>query len=207
VTTIGFTALALGALSGFRHAFEPDHLAAVSTLVTERPGPVRAARLGAWWGLGHTLALAAVAGVLTVLDLTLPTRVEQAFEFAVALMLCALGVRAIRLGLRQGARGPSHPHAHWFGTHTHASPTSHVHVGAAALATRPLLIGIVHGLAGSGAVTALVMTALPTARRGSCTRYSSAWRPWPAWRSYRASPACGSAASCTRRGRQVDSPC
>jgi hypothetical protein len=163
VTTIGFTALALGALSGFRHAFEPDHLAAVSTLVTERPGPARAAGLGAWWGLGHTLALGGVAAVLTVLDLTLPTRVEQAFELAVALMLCALGVRAIRIGLRQGATGPWHLHTHWFGTHTHASPTSHVHVGAAALAPRPLLIGIVHGLAGSGAVTALVMTALPTA--------------------------------------------
>jgi hypothetical protein len=163
VTTIGFTALALGALSGFRHAFEPDHLAAVSTLVTERPGPARAAGLGAWWGLGHTLALGGVAAVLTLLDLTLPARVEQAFELAVAFMLCALGVRAIRVGLRQGRMGPSHAHTHWFGTHTHASPTPHVHVGSAALAPRPLLIGIVHGLAGSGAVTALVMTALPTA--------------------------------------------
>ena len=85
------TSSGLGSLLGMRHALEPDHLAAVSTLVSAERGGYRAALLGACWGLGHTLALLAVGIVLVVLQAEMPTRVSDLFEFSVAVMLVGLG--------------------------------------------------------------------------------------------------------------------
>jgi len=76
--------------------------------------------------------------------------------------MIALGYRAIRLAARQGPSGPPHVHQHRHVVHVHAGVPAHVHVGRWTLARRPLLIGAVHGLAGSGALTALVLTTLPT---------------------------------------------
>lgn len=154
---------ALGTLLGMRHALEPDHLTAVSTLVTSSPGErggVRAALLGASWGVGHTLSLVAVGAVLVVLRAEMPPSVADLFELFVAVMLVALGVRAIALAVRQGPRGPAHTHHHGRVVHKHAGATPHVHVGHWTLARRPLIVGAVHGLAGSGALTALVLATL-----------------------------------------------
>lgn len=157
------TGSALGALLGMRHALEPDHLAAVSTLVSEQRGSRRAAWLGFCWGLGHTLALVIVGIVLVGLRAEMPPRVADLFEFGVAIMLIALGLRAIARAAREGTHGPSAPHAHGGVMHQHPGVAQHVHVGSLTLARRPLLVGIVHGLAGSGALTALVLATLPTA--------------------------------------------
>jgi hypothetical protein len=152
-----------GSLLGMRHALEPDHLAAVSTLVTHERGSYRAAMLGACWGLGHTLSLLVVGVVLVVLQAEMPARAADAFEFGVALMLIGLGLRAIYLAARQGPAGPVHVHHHHGGVvHLHAGTPAHVHIGRWTLARRPLLVGAVHGLAGSGALTALVLTTLPS---------------------------------------------
>src|SRR6516164_5655094 len=154
---------ALGSLLGMRHALEPDHLTAVSTLVTTVPGErgrYRAAMLGAFWGLGHTLSLVVVGAVLIVLRTEMPARVSDVFELFVAIMLVALGVRAIALAGRQGPVGPAHTHHHGQVVHRHAGARPHVHVGKWTLARRPLLVGAVHGLAGSGALTALVLATL-----------------------------------------------
>ena len=153
----------LGVALGMRHAIEPDHLAAVSTLVAEERSPVAGARLGALWGLGHTTALLAVGLTLALLRVELPAPLADVFEFGVAIMLFALGVRAIHRALLQSASGPATRHAHGASTHVHVGPHEHVHVFRWTLAKRPLLIGIVHGLAGSGALTALVLAQLPTA--------------------------------------------
>lgn len=152
----------LGSLLGMRHALEPDHLAAVSTLVTRERGSYKAALLGAWWGIGHTLSLLVVGIALVMLRAELPPRAADLFEFFVAIMLVALGVRAVYLAARQGPAGPAHIHHHGAVVHTHSGVQGHVHVGRWTLARRPLLIGAVHGLAGSGALTALVLTTLPT---------------------------------------------
>jgi len=80
----------------------------------------------------------------------------------VALMLVALGVRAIIQSVRQGPAGPLHVHRHGHLVHRHAAVPAHVHIGTWTLARQPLLVGAVHGLAGSGALTALVLTTLPT---------------------------------------------
>jgi beta-lactamase regulating signal transducer with metallopeptidase domain len=153
----------LGLLLGMRHACEPDHLLAVSTLMSTERSTIRATGLGVFWGLGHTLSLLVVGAVLALGHTQLPASAALLFEFAVSLMLVALGVRAIALAWRQGAAGPSHAHAHSTTIHQHRGALDHVHVGPLTLARRPLLVGMVHGLAGSGALTALVMANLPTA--------------------------------------------
>ena len=156
------TSSGLGSLLGMRHALEPDHVAAVSTLVTGERSGVKAAWLGACWGVGHTLTLIVAGAVLVLLRAEMPAVASDAFEFAVALMLVGLGVRAIYHAVRQGPSGPAHLHHHGRLVHVHPGVPAHVHIGTWTLARRPLLVGAVHGLAGSGALTALVLTTLPS---------------------------------------------
>jgi nitrile hydratase accessory protein len=155
VPPLGFAASAgLGTVLGMRHALEPDHLAAVSTLMTGERSSAKAAWLGAWWGLGHTLTLFTAGALLVVLQAEMPAIVAQTLEVCVALLLVGFGVRAIRQGASRAPRGP---------THSHKKPkaVSPFQVERWTLA-RPLLVGAVHGLAGSGALTALVVTTLPS---------------------------------------------
>ena len=156
------TSSGLGSLLGMRHALEPDHLAAVSTLVTGERNSFKAAFLGVCWGLGHTFSLIVVGTILVMLRAEMPLRVADGFEFCVALMLIGLGLRAIYIAARQGPSGPAHVHHHGHTVHVHHGAPAHIHIGTWTLARRPLLVGAVHGLAGSGALTALVLTTLPS---------------------------------------------
>jgi hypothetical protein len=156
------SAVLLGIALGARHALDPDHLAAVSVLVTEAPHPKSGALLGALWGVGHTAALLTVAFVLAALSTTLPETVAAAFELGVALMLILLGVRALTRAARAGGMGPPFAHVHGSGPHAHTGSLQHVHVGRWVLAARPAVIGLVHGLAGSGMLTAFAASKLPS---------------------------------------------
>jgi nitrile hydratase accessory protein len=152
---LGFAASAgLGTVLGMRHALEPDHLAAVSALMTGERSSAKAAWLGAWWGLGHTLTLFTAGALLVVLKAEMPAIVAKVLELCVALLLVGFGVRAIRQGASRVPKGP---------THSHKKPraVSTFQVDRWTLA-RPLVVGAVHGLAGSGAMTALVVTTLPS---------------------------------------------
>jgi hypothetical protein len=153
----------LGLVVGLRHAFEPDHLTAVATLATETQNVRRGALLGALWGLGHTVSLVVVGAILIAIGAALPERLAAGFELAVCAMLIALGVRAIVRARRLGPVGPVHAHSHGGAMHVHAAVDTHLHVGGWILAWRPLAVGLVHGLAGSGALTALVFAQLPSA--------------------------------------------
>ncbi len=152
----------VGSLVGLRHALEPDHVAAVSTLIDRERNPYRAALLGAWWGIGHTLALVAAGIALVLLRVEMPGQLAVAFELVVAVMLTGLGLRSISEALRRGGQGPLHLHRHRTVEHQHPAGAAHVHVGRWTFALKPLLIGAVHGLAGSGALMALVFTSLPS---------------------------------------------
>jgi high-affinity nickel-transport protein len=160
--------LFFGFLLGLRHAVEADHLAAVSTIVSERRSVSGAAAVGALWGVGHTLALVAAGVAVILFRVEIGDRTEMALEFSVALMLIALGVNALRK-LRRGAL--LHFHAHRHGQRWHAHP--HLHDGAAApeeshgethhglrAGARPLVVGMIHGLAGSAAVMLLVLATI-----------------------------------------------
>jgi len=152
----------IGLVVGLRHAFEPDHLTAVATLATETRGGRWGAALGALWGLGHTVSLIVVGVVLIALGEALPDRLAASFELAVSFVLIGLGVRAIVRATREGQHGPIHAHAHGGHAHVHAGPDAHVHLGRWTLAWRPLAVGLVHGLAGSGALTAFAFAKLTT---------------------------------------------
>jgi hypothetical protein len=151
-----------GSLLGMRHALEPDHLAAVSTLVSRERNGYKAALLGACWGIGHTLSLVVVGAVLVLLRAEMPARMTDLFEVAVAVMLIALGLRAIGQAARLGQIGPARLHRHRGLVHQHPGMPAHVHIGTWTFAQRPLIIGAVHGLAGSGTLTALVLATLPS---------------------------------------------
>jgi nitrile hydratase accessory protein len=152
---VGFAASAsFGALLGMRHALEPDHLAAVSTLMTGERSSAKAAWLGACWGMGHTLTLLATGAVLVLFRAEMPAIAAQVFELCVVLLLVGFGVRAMYQGARRMSARP---------THSHRTPGafSLLQMDGWTLA-RPVLVGAVHGLAGSGALIALVVTTLPS---------------------------------------------
>jgi len=150
----------LGLFVGLRHAFEPDHLTAVATLAPETRDARRGALLGALWGLGHTVSLVIVGVVLIAVGEALPERLAATFELCVSFVLVALGIRAIARAYREGQIGPLREHAHAGSSHRHAGPDAHVHLGRWTLSWRPLAVGLVHGLAGSGALTAIVFAQL-----------------------------------------------
>ena len=107
ITSSGFASLL-----GMRHALEPDHMAAVSTLVQRERSGYRAALLGACWGVGHTIALLMVGLGLVLLRSEMPARLADTFEMAVAAMLIVLGIRSVAQAARLGLNGPARRHAH-----------------------------------------------------------------------------------------------
>jgi hypothetical protein len=150
-----------GLAQGVRHALEPDHLAAVSTLVADRRSSRQAASYAVAWGLGHALVLLAFGGALILVRARLPERAAACLELAVAAMLVALGVRAVRRAFVRGPGGAL-SHDHGDGDHLHAGPADHVHVRGLTLSTQPLVVGCIHGLAGSGALAAVVLSQMAT---------------------------------------------
>jgi ABC-type nickel/cobalt efflux system permease component RcnA len=170
-------ALAIALLLGLRHATDPDHLTAVSTLAMseDERGARRAARLGAAWGLGHALTLFLLGLPVVVLGSRLPGWLQQAFELAVGVVIVVL---AVRLLLRWRS-GYFHVHEHTHGEVRHAHP--HVHAGAPAdphphrhehshvperLGRSPFTafgIGLIHGAGGSAGVGVLLVAAIPDA--------------------------------------------
>jgi sulfite exporter TauE/SafE len=152
--------IVLGILVGLRHAFEADHLTAVSTLVAETHSPRTGALLGVLWGIGHTVSLVVVGVILVIVGATLPERAGVVFELGVAAMLLVLGVRTIALASRASTHTHTHPHSHSYLT-LKSHPHVHEHTHVAAKRWRPVIVGLVHGLAGSGALTAIVFARLP----------------------------------------------
>src|SRR6476646_2412768 len=145
-----------------RHALEPDHIAAVSTLVSDEQSSIRAAWLGVCWGIGHTLTLFVVGLGLVLVQSEIPSGLADVFEIFVSMMLIGLGMRSVLQAARLGSKGPAILHKHRWIVHQHPGMPAHVHIGNWTLARRPLLVGAVHGLAGSGALTALVLATLPS---------------------------------------------
>jgi len=183
--------IAVGFFLGMRHATDPDHVIAVTTFVTQQRDIKKSALIGAFWGIGHTLTIFVVGAAIILFGLVIPPRVGLSMELSVGLMLIILGLMNVRSFMRsvparhaQAASNTvhSHPHQHGDYVHTHPhghTPEAHSHsddqtplarldrlFGRAASyqALRPLVIGIVHGLAGSAAVALLVLTTIRSTR-------------------------------------------
>lgn len=127
-------ALTFGFALGVRHATDVDHVAAIGALVADGRGTRRAALVGASWGIGHSVSVLLVGGALVLFRLPMPVRVALALEFLVAIMLVALGMRSLL-----------------------------ARAGTAIARARPLVVGIVHGLAGSAALVLLLIATTSTA--------------------------------------------
>lgn len=164
------TSLSLGFTVGLMHAFDPDHLVAMSTMVSRERSIRRSSLLGAMWGLGHTTSLALVGLAVLALQLTIPPSLSKGMELAVAMMIVALGGHLIwqsakEFGLHRHTHahdGPNHAHIH---LHSNSSPTNHQH-HLPRSHTKTFAIGIIHGLAGSAAVLLAVMTTMTSTVQG-----------------------------------------
>ncbi|HVZ33171.1 MAG TPA: high-affinity nickel-transport family protein [Polyangiaceae bacterium] len=151
-----FATLLLGFLLGMRHATDADHVVAVSTIVT-RERTTRAAMLvGALWGLGHALTLFLVGGAIVLFGVVIPTRLGLSMELCVAVMLVSLGMLNVTGALR-GVQGAEHGRTH---LHAPGSPESRRSRFTRTGVARFLIVGIVHGLAGSAAVALLVLATI-----------------------------------------------
>jgi ABC-type nickel/cobalt efflux system permease component RcnA len=162
--------LGLGLVFGLKHATEADHVVAVSTIVSEHRNLWRAALVGGLWGAGHTASLMLVGVVVLALRIAVPERVASWLEFCVALMIIGLGTSALVRALRSRTQMHLHRHRHDGAAHTHVHfhEIGSEHVDHAAqhshavsrIGFKPLLVGAMHGLAGSAALTLLVLTQL-----------------------------------------------
>ncbi len=167
-----FTLLGLGLLFGLKHATEVDHVVAVSTIASQQRNVVRSALVGALWGAGHTASLLIVGVVVLSFRIAIPESVSNWFEFGVAVMIVGLGTAALWRALRKrddlhvhkhSHDGMSHVHIHFHESETrHKEERKHSHA-VSVIGVKPVLIGMMHGLAGSGALTLLVLTQIGSA--------------------------------------------
>lgn len=160
--------LGLGLLLGLKHAFDADHLIAVSTIVTRERSPWRSLWIGLCWGIGHTLTLLLVGLLVLGLKKQIPSPVGLSLECLVGVVLIGLGVATLYDCRRKRVHVHTHthagtPHAHF---HAHASTQTHQHLHPVQLGFKPLLVGMVHGLAGSAALMLLVLAAIPSPTLG-----------------------------------------
>lgn len=155
-------ALGLAFLLGLRHASDPDHLVAVTSLVASDDADSRAAaRLGAWWGAGHATTLLAIGLPLIVFKTELPAWLETGAERAVGVVILLLALRVLWRWKRGDYRASEHrhvaadPHRHLH----HDEPHGH---NTARTPRQAFAIGVLHGLAGTGAIVLLLIAALPS---------------------------------------------
>ena len=155
--------LLIGFVLGLQHAIEADHLAAVSTIVSEKKNLLAASLVGGMWGIGHTISLLGVGAFVIFLKLQISESVEVRLEAIVGGMLILLGANALR---KLFTAEKIHVHAHEHGTREHVH--IHLHEGAATetshhrFSPRSILIGMVHGLAGSAALMFFILPTLQT---------------------------------------------
>lgn len=181
--------LAVGFFLGMRHATDPDHVIAITTIVSNQRNNLRSALIGAFWGMGHTVTIFLVGAGIILFNLVIPVRVGLSMELSVAVMLIILGLmniagflRTMPAGSIQSDDGAQviHSHAHSHGDYVHVHSHAHqsgVHsdtpdqtslawmdrlFGKSSLYLyfRPFVVGVVHGLAGSAAVALLVLTTI-----------------------------------------------
>ena len=145
--TSNIAVLGLGFILGLKHATDPDHIVAVTTFLGEERQLRRACKIGAFWGVGHAIALSVAGLVVIGLKIPMSKWLADRLELAVAAMLVVLGARLI-----------ARVHTHWH-QHPHDFPSHR-------LGLRPLLVGVVHGTAGSAALTLLVLSTISSTISG-----------------------------------------
>jgi len=161
--------LVLGFLLGLRHALDADHVAAVATLATGSRSLAQTVAQGVAWGAGHTLTLMLFGGAVLVAGAVVPEQAARGLEMAVGVMLVVLGADALRRLRRERVHFHAHRHADvvpHFHAHSHRGeralhdPARHEHAHPPGFPARALIVGMVHGMAGSAALVLLSLEAL-----------------------------------------------
>jgi len=158
---IGFLSiLALGFVLGIKHAIEPDHVIAVSTIASQSKKLFKSSLAGVFWGIGHTATLFIIGVILILMKGEIPEKWAMSLEFLVGIMLVYLGLTTLlsfkNIHLHQHEHdGDEHKHLH---SHSHNGKHQHKHEHQNVSYLKSLFIGLVHGLAGSGAMVLLTMS-------------------------------------------------
>ncbi len=155
----------LGFLIGMRHALEADHVAAVASLATQSSSIRQTVRQGMSWGLGHTITLFLFGTISLLIDDVIPEDFAAGLEFAVGIMLILLGMdvlwriykKRVHFHIHQHADGYPHFHAHSHQGEAENVRSSHQHVHPEVFPKRALIIGLIHGMAGSAALIILTI--------------------------------------------------
>ncbi len=145
--SLSLSHLVLGLILGLRHAFEADHIAAVAAIVARERNPLRSSFIGGFWGVGHLTSLLLVGLPVVGFGLRFPHELDLPLELGVAAMIIFLGVGGLA---RSASSAPSHAHPH----------------PVRSLARRPFWVGAAHGLAGSGALTLVILATMPSRAAG-----------------------------------------
>ena len=163
------TTLVLGFALGIKHALDADHVVAVSTIVSQYRNPFKATLVGAFWGIGHTTTLLLVGIAVIVFKLTIPDRMALLMEFLVGVVLFALGIQV----LWKYRPKKKHTHVHDHGDEMHAHEHFHLRKDGEEVIQhhsprhhRSLLLGMVHGLAGSAALMLIVLSTIQSPIQG-----------------------------------------
>ena len=172
-------ALVLGVVLGLRHSLDPDHVVAVSTIVSRYRNPLRSFWVGVSWGLGHTTTLFLLGIVIIGLRLTIPDRLALLLEFFVGVMLVGLGAQVVYGFLKTKVHQHSHGHEEQDHLHFHAHARTQdetqnenlehhkaTGVGKPFFRKKSYVVGLVHGVAGSAALTLLVLASIDSPLAG-----------------------------------------
>jgi high-affinity nickel permease len=156
------TLLGLGLLLGLKHALDADHVVAVSTIVSQTGSLKKSSFYGVIWGLGHTVTLLIAGGIILGFKLAMPDKMALGFEFLVGIVLVILGLDVIRRMIKEKIHVHAHDHSGISHTHfhSHGKRTTHSH------AHKSFIVGMVHGLAGSAALTLLVLSTVKSVFQG-----------------------------------------
>ncbi len=168
--------LFLGLLIGMRHALEADHVAAIASLSNENYSLKQALRQGSAWGIGHTTTLLLFGSMVLFIDVSLSKTLVSGLEMAVGFMLLVLGLDVLRRVIRDKIHFHRHQHdngAHHFHAHSHAgepkvahATSSHRHQHRTSIPIRALLVGLMHGMAGSAVVILLALETISSPFQG-----------------------------------------
>jgi sulfite exporter TauE/SafE len=160
------TILGLGFFLGLKHATDADHVVAVTTFVSQERSLLRSCWIGLFWGTGHTVALAVAGTLILLFKVNLSDRFTGWLELAVALMLVGLGGRLLYRVWSDRLQFHRHPHTHVPGKaphihwHLHSSRRLDEHYGWLHFSLRPLIVGVIHGAAGTGTLMLLVLSTI-----------------------------------------------
>ena len=160
--------LGLGFILGLKHTFDPDHIVAVSTIVSQAKGIRRSLLQGLLWGLGHTATLFIAGALILVFKIAIPPKLSLIFELLVGVVLIILGINVLARLFRVRIHLHKHKHdkvihAH---LHSHEKPSSHEDPASHTHAHKSFMVGMLHGLAGSAALMLIVLASVGSISHG-----------------------------------------